>query len=287
MAGKISTFAKNEMIDHVFKAAYTPIATLYFCLCTADPTIAGTGAGISETDYTGYARKSFTGSALFAAASARKIVQNALLTLSQATSVGTSDISHWCIVDAATNGNMLAFGAFDSAWNVVSGSTPKIASGQIEISIDATASSAAGFTTIAANLLLDHVFLNDVWSTPSGDIHFGLTTATMTDASTLAAITETDAAGYAREPVLAASFDASALVGATAQNTTNTDVEFDVPTGDSTNDITSLFVCDTLAGTSATTDVLIAYDNANITDQPFDTDDEVVVEAGSFTATLN
>jgi hypothetical protein len=287
MAGKISTFAKNEMIDHVFKAAYTPTATLYFCLCVADPTISGTGASISETDYTGYVRKSFTGSELFAASSARKITQNTLLTLPQATSVSTIDISHWAIVDAATNGNMLAFGAFNSAWNVVSGNIPKIASGQIEISIDATEGGAAGFTTVAADLLLDHVFLNDVWSTPSGDIHFGLSTATISDASTLADITETDAEGYAREPVPAASFDASALVGDAAQNTTNTGVEFDVPTGDSTNDITSLFVCDTLAGTSATTDILIAYDNSNVTDQPFNTDDEVVVEAGSFTATLN
>ena len=292
MAGKISTFAKNEMIDHVFKAAYTPPGTLglWLCLCTATVTIASTGSDITETDYTGYVRLNFTGASQFAAATGRKIVQDALFTFAAATGVSTSNITDWCIADAATGGNVLAFGKFDSAptgWNVVSGNTPKIASGQVEISIDATTSSNAGFTTIAANLLLDHMFENDVWTTSSTKIHFGLTTATMTDASTLAAITETDAAGYARKPVPAASFDASALVGATAQNTTNTDVEFDVPTGDSTNDITSLFVCDTLAGTSATADVLIAYDNSNITDQAFDTDDEVVVEAGSFTATLN
>ncbi len=277
--GKISTFAKNELIDHVFKAAYTPIGTLYLCLCTADPTVAGTGASIAETDYAGYARLSFVGNTKFAAASARKIVQDALFTFAAATGVSTSDITHYAICDAATNGNMLAFGSFDDDWNVVSGNTPKIASGQIEIEIEATSSSAAGFSTVAADLLLDHMFANDVWSTPSADTHFGLTTATMTDASTLATVTECSGAGYAREPVPASSFDASSG----GVNTTGVDVEFDIPTANQ-GTVTSLFVCNVLSGTSG---ILIAYDNANITDQPVNADDEVVVEAGSFTATLD
>ncbi len=277
--GKISNHAKSEMIDHVFKAAYTPIATLYLCLCTADPTVAGTGSTITETDYAGYTRLSFVGNTKFAVSSARKIVQNALFTFAAATGVSTSNITHYAICDASTNGNMLASGAFDSAWNVVSGSTPKIASGKIEIEIEATAASAAGFSTVAADLLMDHVFLNDVWTTPSADVHFGLTTATMTDASTLASITEASGTGYAREPVPASSFDAAA----SGANTTNTDVDFNIPSAD-LGTITSLFICNVLSGTSG---ILIAYDNSHITDQPVNADDEVVVEAGSFTATLN
>jgi len=277
--GKISTFAKDKMIDHVFKTAYTPVGTLYLCLCVADPTATGTGSSISETNYAGYSRLAFTGGTKFAAASARKIVQNALFTFSAAAGVSSSDITHYAICDAATNGNMLASGGFDDDWNVVSGNTPKIASGQIEILIGDTTASAAGFSTVAADLLLDHVFANDVWSTPSADTHFGLTTATMTDASTLDTITECSGAGYAREPVPASSFDASSG----GVNTTGVDIEFDIPTADQ-GTVTSLFVCNVLSGTSG---ILIAYDNANITDQPVNADDEVVVEAGSFTATLD
>ncbi|RLB87320.1 MAG: hypothetical protein DRH26_15855, partial [Deltaproteobacteria bacterium] len=169
--------------------------------------------------------------------------------------------------------------AFDSAWNVVSGNTLKVASGQIEVEIEATAASAAGFSTVAADLLMDHVFLNDVWATPSADVHFGLTTATMADASTLASITEASGTGYARKPVPASSFDAAA----SGANVTNTDVDFAIPSAD-LGTITSLFICNVLSGTSG---ILIAYDNSHIIDQPVNADDEVVVEAGSFTATLN
>lgn len=278
--GKMSNYGKSKLIDHVFKEAYTPVADLYLCLCTADPTVAGTGSSIVETDYTGYSRLSFTGGSKFNAAASRKNVQKAIFTFGQATEVGTSDISDWAICDAATNGNMLAFGSFNADWNVVSGNTPKIAVGEIEIEIESTVDSEAGFSTEAAHELLDHMFLNSVWLTPSADIHFGLVTAVVDDDDTLTSLTECATAnGYAREPVPAISFD-SASNGA---NTTNTDVEFDVPTGD-LGTVTSLFVCNVVSGT---TGILIAYDNENIVDQPVNTDDEVVVESGSFTVTLN
>lgn len=277
--GKISTYAKNKMIDHVFKASYTPASTLYLCLCTSDPGVDSTGSTIAETNYTGYSRVSFTGSTKFAAASARKIVQNALITFGQATSVSASDISHWAICDASTAGNMLAAGSFTASWNTVSGNTPKIASGEIEIEIESTVTG-AGFTTAAANLLLDHVFLNDIWTSPANSIYCGLTTATMTEASTLATLTECSTAnGYAREAIPAASFNAAS----SGANVTNADIAFNIPTGN-LGTITSFFVCNSASGTSG---VLISFDNDNITDQPVNIDDEVVVESGSFTCTLN
>lgn len=279
--GKVSTFAKNKMIDHVFKSGYTPAATLYLCLCTADPTVDGTGASIAETDYSGYVRKSFIGSDYFTAAAARKIAQNTIITFSEASGVSTSDISHWCICDAAADGNMLASGSFNTPFNVVAGNTIKISATQIEIEIEDTVdTTSGGFSTVAANFLLDHVFLNDGWASPAADIHFGLTTAVMTDASTLATITEcATAQGYAREPVPATSFDAAA----DAANETNADIEFDAPTG-SLGTITSAFVCNALSGTSG---VVLCYDNKNVDDQVIGASDEVVIEAGSFSVTLN
>ncbi len=73
----LSNFATTKLIDHVFKTAYSPASTLYLALCTAAPTAASTGATITETDYPGYVRKSFTGSSVFAAAASRVIAKNA------------------------------------------------------------------------------------------------------------------------------------------------------------------------------------------------------------------
>jgi len=180
--GTLSNYATTELVDHVFKAEYSPAATLYLALCTSAPTAASTGTNIVETDYTNYVRKSFTGSSLFAAAATRKVAQNAQIEFAQAGGASGSDISHWVIVDASSNGNMLAFGSFNSSWNTVDGNTPKIASGEIEISIGA--SGGAGFTDYAVHKMLDLMFRNQAWTSPNGSIHFGLTTATLSDSST-------------------------------------------------------------------------------------------------------
>ncbi len=39
--GSLSDYAENELLDHLFNAAYSPVATVYLALCTADPTDAG------------------------------------------------------------------------------------------------------------------------------------------------------------------------------------------------------------------------------------------------------
>ena len=46
--GSLSDYAELELLDHVFNAAYSPVATVYLALCTADPTDAGTGASMNE-----------------------------------------------------------------------------------------------------------------------------------------------------------------------------------------------------------------------------------------------
>jgi len=271
--GTLSNYATSELVDHVFKAAYSPAATLYFALCTVAPTEASTGSTITETDYAGYARTSFTGSSLFAAASSRTVSQNTLLTLQAATGVSTSDISHWAIVDAATNGNMLAFGAFTSSWNVVSGNTPKIASGEIEISIGA--SSGAGFTDYSVHKMLDLMFRAAAWTTPSSAIYCGLSTATLTDSSTSG--TEPSGNGYAREQVPTSSMDAAS----SGVTTNNTAITFDTPTG-SWGLVVSLIIMD-----AATSGNMLAYDNDNIVDQTPTTDDTVQIAAGSFDVDLD
>jgi len=271
--GTLSNFATTELVDHVFKAAYTPAATLYLCLCTSAPTAASTGTTIVETNYANYIRKSFTATS-FNAAAIRKVVQALDITFAQAGGASTNPITHYAICDAATVGNMLAFGSFTSGWNVVSGNTPKVAAAEIEISIGASTN---GFTNIAVHKMLDLMFRNIAWASPNATIHFGLTTVTISDTSTTASITECTGNAYAREPVPASSIDA-----ATAGVTTNgAAITFDTPSG-TWGLVTSLFVA-----SASTSGDLLAFDNTNIVDQTPTTGDTVQIAIGAFDCTLS
>jgi len=180
-------------------------------------------------------------------------------------------------VDAAADGNMLGFGSFNSAWNVVNGNTPKVATGEIEISIGA--SGGAGFTDIAVHKMLDLMFRNQAWTSPNGTIHFGLTTATIADANAMTDVTECSGGSYAREPVPNTSFDAAS----SGVTTNNTIVEFDTSTG-SWGLVTSLFIVNDLSGTGGD---LLAFDNDNIEDQTPTTDDTVQIPIGDFDCDLD
>ena len=268
--GTLSNYATSKLIDHVFTTAYTPASTLYFALCTTTPTASDTGSTIVETDYAGYARTSFDAT-LFGAASSRNITQVIDLTLPSATGASSSDINSWAILDASSLGNMLAFGAFTTAWNVVSGNTPKIPSGQIIVTVNA--SSGAGFTNTAAHLMLDMMFRNVAWTKP--DIYAGLATATLTDSDTTA--TEPVGNNYARVNVPTTSMNA-ATNGAT---TNNTDITYPTPSA-TWGTITTIPVFDALTDGN-----MLAYDNDNVIDQTVNANDTVTISAGNFSASLS
>ena len=100
--GSLSDYAEKKVLDHVLKvASYSPPATIYVGLSTADPTDAG--SGWADPTYTGYARKPIT----FGAAAARSIAQNALVTFDNCTA-GTSIVPYWGLFDALSGGNLLA-----------------------------------------------------------------------------------------------------------------------------------------------------------------------------------
>lgn len=271
--GTLTNFATTELVDHVFKAAYSPSATLYIALCTTTPTAASTGSTIVETDYTSYVRKSFTSSSTFGAAATRKVVQSAQLEFAAATGAGSLDINSWAILDASSAGNCLAFGSFSSAFPIASGNTPRIAASEIEISIGATTD--GGFSDYTVHKMLDLMFRNQAWTSPNGTIHFALSTATLSDSSTSG--TEPSGNGYAREPVANTLFNA-ASAGVTTNNDT---ITFDTPSG-SWGTIVSMMVMDAL-----TSGNLLAYDNGNVDDQAVTTDDTVQFASGAFDVDLD
>ena len=189
--GQLSTYAAQSLMKHVFSStAYSPPATVYLALCTTLPTVGQTGATISEvTNSNAYARVACP----FGSASARAIAQNALISFPKATGAWGTIVA-WALVDSATwgAGNMLAFGAISPSISPVLNNTPKIASGQVTISVNASTGS-AGISTYLANKLLGLMFANTSYTQPA--IYAALLNTAASDA---AIGTEESGTGYAR-----------------------------------------------------------------------------------------
>lgn len=187
--GSLSDFGENKWIEHLCSTAYTPAATVYLALCTADPTDAATGASCNEcANANNYGRVACT----FGAASARAIANSGTVTFPTASgSWGTA--SHFVIVDSATYGagNVLAHGALSTSKSIVNGNTPSFAAGQISVSVTAGA-----FGTSFANLMLDKMFRNQTYAQPVTKVALYTTTCSDT-----ALGTEATGTGYAQVTV--------------------------------------------------------------------------------------
>lgn len=192
--GSLTDFAENAMLKHLStEAAYTPAATVYLALATADPTDAATGASMNEVANSGsYARTAIT----FGAAASRRVTQSGTVTFTAATgSWGT--VTHWAVVTSATYGagNVLAAGSFAVSKSVVSGNTPSVASAEVYVEITAS----TGLSNYFANGFLDRMFRNQALTVSAN--HLALVTATPTDASTGSTITEPSGNNYSRKQI--------------------------------------------------------------------------------------
>ena len=103
--GQLTNYTEKKVLDHILKtASYSPPATVYLGLSTADPT--HDGSGWTDPTYTGYARKALT----MGAAAARAITQSGAVNFDPCT-VGSSTVGRWGLWDNSTGGNLLAYGA--------------------------------------------------------------------------------------------------------------------------------------------------------------------------------
>lgn len=190
--GSLSDYAELELLDHVFNAAYSPVATVYLALATADPTDAGTGASMNEcASANGYARKAIA----FGAATSRSVTQSGTVTFDAASgSWGT--VTHWGIVDSGTHGagNLLAHGSFADSKSIVNGNTASVAASEVVISF-----SAGEISTYLANKLLDLMFRNTAYSKPA--TYVALATTTLADADTDITAKEVSGTSYVRKQV--------------------------------------------------------------------------------------
>lgn len=270
--GSITNYLEDELLDHVFNAAWTAPSTIYLALCTADPTDAATGASMNEVADSGaYARKAIT----FGAAASRRVTQNATVTFDEATG-SWSTITHWAIVDNATHGsgNVLAHGAFTASKSIVSGNTASVASSEIYVEF-----SAGAISDYLANNLLDLAFRNQAYSAP--DTYVALTTATVADDDTGSGITEVSGGSYARVQVnvnggASPTWD---LASSGALDNTH-DISF--PTASASwGTVVAMAICD-----ASTNGNLLIYGN-DVADQAVGSGDSVVLSAGDLDVSLS
>ena len=269
--GSLSLYSEEALINHAFNGvAYTPAATLYLALSTADPL--DDASGLAEPAAGGYARAAIA----FSAAASRAVVQSGVVTFPQATAAwGT--ITHYAIMDAATGGNMLAHGSFVSAFSPVAGNTPSVADGQVQISVNA--SIGAGFTDYLVHALLDLMFNATAYTPPA--TYVALTTATVADADTV--ITEMTGTGYARVLIDAngGTTPTWTLASGSGVISNAAAVEIGPPTADDWGQITSMAILDAATGGN-----ILAYDNDNVVDQTPTSADTISFAAGDIGISL-
>ena len=127
-------YLDNKLLDLVFSnTAYTIPSTLYIGLSTKAPTQAG--SNFTEPSGNGYARVAVTNNSTNWPAASNGAKSNAnAITFPQATgSWGT--VTHFGIFDAATNGNLLAWGTLSQSKAISAGDTPYFAAGSLTLNL--------------------------------------------------------------------------------------------------------------------------------------------------------
>jgi len=130
-----SDYLENKVLDHVLTAtSYTAPSTRYLALFTNTSGSAATNleAGTLTDEVSGgtYSRQSVT----FAAASSGTSATNATVTFPAATA-NWGTITHVAVMDAATSGNVLFWGAVTTAKTIETGDTFQVSSGNLSVSL--------------------------------------------------------------------------------------------------------------------------------------------------------
>lgn len=269
--GSLTDYSEQALLDHaVGKASYTPVATLYLALCTADPTDSATGASMNEvSDSNAYQRTAVS----FGAAASRAVTQDSDTVFPQATgSWGT--VTHWAVVDTQTygSGNVLAHGAFSTSKDINTDNTATVPSGEVEVSFNA-----GELSDYLANNLLDLMYNDVAFSSPATWI--ALWTSTLSDSDGGGAAGEVSGGAYSRQQVGTASWDS-----ATGTNPAYVDNNALIDFGTATagwGTVVAVAVLDASASGN-----LLWYDN-DVTDQQVSTNDSVEIASSDLTLQMS
>lgn len=127
MAGNLSDYLENKLLDHFLgTTTYTKPTTVYIALYTVAPTDAGGGTQVTGGSY---ARQTAT----FSAAASGTTSNTANIDFAGMPAVTTVAIG---VFDALTAGNLLLWGTLTTNKTTDAGDTLRIATGDLDISID-------------------------------------------------------------------------------------------------------------------------------------------------------
>lgn len=133
----MSDYCEAKVADHILRtSSFTKPSGIWIALCTAAPSDSSTGSTITEPSSGGYARYSM-GAPLDAtwtrASSTTNAVANAAAISWTASGGNYGTITHVCVVDASTAGNILFHGALSASKTINDGDTFTIAIGGLSI----------------------------------------------------------------------------------------------------------------------------------------------------------
>lgn len=127
MAGNLSDYLENKLLDHFLgTTTYTKPTTVYIALYTVAPTDAGGGTQVTGGSY---ARQTAT----FSAAASGTTSNTANIDFAGMPAATTVAIG---VFDALTAGNLLLWGTLTTNKTTDAGDTLRIATGDLDISID-------------------------------------------------------------------------------------------------------------------------------------------------------
>mgnify|MGYP001570248238 CR=1 FL=1 len=135
MAGSFANYIENKILDHLFGCGvrnYTPPVNIFIALSTA--AINEDGTGLAEPVGNGYARVSTSGASWSVAALGA--VSNSAEIVSPEATGAWGMITHFALMDAATAGNVIAYGTLVVSKQVTSGDTLKFIAGDLDVTLD-------------------------------------------------------------------------------------------------------------------------------------------------------
>lgn len=130
MAGNLSDYLENKLLDHFLgTTAFTMPADVYVALYTVGPNDAGGGTEVTNSGGSAYARKI----AVFTAAASGATSNTGNIDFENMPSCTVVAIG---VHDALTSGNLLVHGTLVANKSLDLGDTLRIATGDLDISID-------------------------------------------------------------------------------------------------------------------------------------------------------
>lgn len=134
--GSFSDYLENEVLDHIFKVgAYTQPTNIFIALLNTTPDDADTGTTVSsahEVSGGSYARVTCN---TWDAASGGATANTGAITFAEATA-DWGTVTHFAILDHASTGNLLAWGALTTPKAVGTGDTASFAAGDLDVTLD-------------------------------------------------------------------------------------------------------------------------------------------------------